>query len=156
MRFNYNLNIDFSQWRNIKLERENNMKEFRGMEEELPKFGAGSEYNRDQKEEARRKKFGIIAKKYNPDAQPWILKIGKNSGTASSKKFRGVSRDAYSLVFEHCYNTFILKIKKFRFVREASVKMQHILYSHKQKMAQLRHFLCTSGTTSSPFNVIRR
>lgn len=52
------------------------MKEFKtGMEEDLPKFGAGSEYNRDQKEEARRKKFGIIAKKYNPEAQPWILKV---------------------------------------------------------------------------------
>jgi len=58
MRFNATLNVDFAQWRNVKLERENNMKEFRGMEEDQPKFGAGSEYNRDQREEARRKKFG--------------------------------------------------------------------------------------------------
>lgn len=96
MRFNYNLNVDFSQWRNVKMERENNMREFKsGLEEDTPKFGAGSEYNRDQKEEARRKKFGIIAKKYNPDAQPWILKV--NSGK-SGKKFRGVSSAGFSLI----------------------------------------------------------
>jgi len=89
MRFNYNLNVDFSQWRNIKLERENNLKEFKSAEEETPRFGAGSEYNREQKEEARRKKFGIIAKKYNPDAQPWILKV-------NGKKFRGVREGGVS------------------------------------------------------------
>lgn len=88
MRFNYNLKVDFSQWKNVRMERENNMREFKSMEEDLPKFGAGSEYNRDQKEEARRKKFGIIAKKYNPEAQPWIL---KTSSGKSGKKFRGVS-----------------------------------------------------------------
>lgn len=103
MRFNYNLNVDFSQWRSVKMERENNnLKESRGIEEETPKFGAGSEYNRDQKEEARRKKFGIIAKKYNPDAQPWILKVGGKLG----KKFRGireggVSENAAFYVFTH-------------------------------------------------------
>lgn len=70
MRFNYNLGVDFSQWRTVKMERENNQREFKmSQDDDIPKFGAGSEYNRDQKEEARRKKFGIIAKKYNPDAQ---------------------------------------------------------------------------------------
>jgi transcription initiation factor TFIIF subunit alpha len=54
------------------MERENNMREFKTIEEEdTPKFGAGSEYNRDMKEEARRKKFGIISRKYDPDKQPW-------------------------------------------------------------------------------------
>lgn len=93
MRFNYNLNIDFSQWRNVRMERENNMKDFRAMEEELPKFGAGSEYNRDQKEEARRKKFGIISKKYNPEAQPWILKVGSGK---TGKKFKGIREGGVS------------------------------------------------------------
>lgn len=37
MRFNATLNVDFSQWRMVKMERENNMKEFRGMEEDTPK-----------------------------------------------------------------------------------------------------------------------
>ncbi|EDW81630.1 uncharacterized protein Dwil_GK12178 [Drosophila willistoni] len=102
MRFNATLNVDFAQWRNVKLERENNMKEFRGMDEDQPKFGAGSEYNRDQREEARRKKFGIIARKYRPEAQPWILKVGGKMG----KKFRGireggVGENAAFYVFTH-------------------------------------------------------
>ena len=42
----------------------------------MPKFGAGSEYGREQKDEARRKKYGIIQKQYNPDDQPWLLKLG--------------------------------------------------------------------------------
>uniref|UniRef100_A0A8D8UR74 Transcription initiation factor IIF subunit alpha n=1 Tax=Cacopsylla melanoneura TaxID=428564 RepID=A0A8D8UR74_9HEMI len=85
MRFNGNLNIDFTKWNQVKLERENNMREMR-VEEEQPKFGAGSEFGRDAKDEARRKKFGIIAKKYKPEDQPWILKSGGKTG----KKFRGV------------------------------------------------------------------
>lgn len=102
MRFNATLNVDFAQWKVVKMERENNMKEFRGMDEDMPKFGAGSEYNRDLREEVRRKKFGIIAKKYRPEAQPWILKVGGKSG----KKFRGireggVGENAAFYVFTH-------------------------------------------------------
>lgn len=74
------------------MERENNFREFKMTEEDMPKFGAGSEYNRDQKEEARRKKFGIIAKKYNPENQPWILKVG----SGSKRKFRGVREGGVS------------------------------------------------------------
>lgn len=102
MRFNATLNVDFAEWRMVKLERENNMKEFKGFDEDMPKFGAGSEYNRDLREEVRRKKFGIIAKKYRPDAQPWILKVGGKNG----KKFKGireggVSENAAFYVFTH-------------------------------------------------------
>lgn len=100
MRFNYNLNVDFSQWRTVKMERENNQREFKMTEDDdIPKFGAGSEYNRDQKEEARRKKFGIIAKKYNPEAQPWLLKVGQIGGATGSKtgkKFRGIREGGVS------------------------------------------------------------
>jgi len=102
MRFNGNLNIDFTYWKNVKMERENNAKELKGAEDDLPKYGAGSEYNRDIKEEARRKKFGIVAKKYKAEAQPWILKVGNRNG----KKFRGireggVSDNASFYVFTH-------------------------------------------------------
>lgn len=65
MRFNATLKVDFAEWTNVKMERENNMRDNR-MEEAIPKFGAGSEYNRDMKEELRRKKFGISARKYKP------------------------------------------------------------------------------------------
>ena len=83
MKFNYNLNVSFDKWSSVKMERENNLKNFKGFQqEEQPKFGAGSEYNREAKEEARRKKYGINIKKYNANAQPWILEDG-------NKKFRG-------------------------------------------------------------------
>uniref|UniRef100_A0A2M4AFP7 Transcription initiation factor IIF subunit alpha n=1 Tax=Anopheles triannulatus TaxID=58253 RepID=A0A2M4AFP7_9DIPT len=102
MRFNATLNVDFTQWRTVKMERENNQKEFKGMEEVMPKFGAGSEFNRDLREEARRKRFGIISKKYKPEAQPWILRAGGKSG----KMFRGireggVGENAAFYVFTH-------------------------------------------------------
>ncbi|XP_059621621.1 general transcription factor IIF subunit 1 [Phlebotomus argentipes] len=101
MRFNATLNVDFAQWKMVKMERENNAKDFRGIDEDLPKFGAGSEYNRELKEEVRRKKFGIISKKYKPEAQPWILKVDK-----SGKKFKGireggVGENAAFYVFTH-------------------------------------------------------
>ncbi|KAI5635855.1 transcription initiation factor IIF, alpha subunit (TFIIF-alpha) domain-containing protein [Phthorimaea operculella] len=102
MRFNATLNVDFAKWTQVKMERENNIKEFKGIDEDMPKFGAGSEYGRDVREEARRKKFGIIARKYKPEDQPWILKVGGKTG----KKFKGireggVSENAAYYVFTH-------------------------------------------------------
>lgn len=63
----------------VRIERENNFKEFKSAYDidTMPKFGAGSEFGREQKEEARRKKYGIRVKKYNPEDQPWMLKIGQ-------------------------------------------------------------------------------
>ncbi|XP_047037736.1 general transcription factor IIF subunit 1 isoform X1 [Helicoverpa zea] len=102
MRFNATLNVDFAKWSHVKMERENNIKEFKGLDEDMPKFGAGSEYGRDVREEARRKKFGIISRKYKPEDQPWILKVGGKTG----KKFKGireggVSEHAAYYVFTH-------------------------------------------------------
>ncbi|KAK7100494.1 general transcription factor IIF subunit 1-like [Littorina saxatilis] len=89
--------IDFSKSTDlsIKMERENNFKEYKTANDidMMPKFGAGSEFGRDQKEEARRKKYGIILKKYNPDEQPWHLKIGSGK---QAKKFRGVREGTIS------------------------------------------------------------
>jgi len=56
----------------------------------MPKFGAGSEYGKEQREEARRKKYGIISKKYKPEDQPWIIQHGKTGKSAEKKKYRGV------------------------------------------------------------------
>jgi len=81
MRFHSALNVDVTKWKNVKLERENNAREFKGGEEEddIPKFGAGSEFGRDAREEARKKKY-TRRKKYNPDDQPWSLRVGGKSG----------------------------------------------------------------------------
>ncbi|XP_017772911.1 PREDICTED: general transcription factor IIF subunit 1 isoform X2 [Nicrophorus vespilloides] len=108
MRFNATLDVDFEKWKQVKMERENNMKEFKGTEEDQPKFGAGSEFGREAKEEARRKKLGIISRKYKPDDQPWILK----SYGSTVKKFKGireggVSENAAYYVFTHAANQVI-------------------------------------------------
>ena len=68
----------------------------------LSRFGAGSEFGREAKEEARRKKLGIIARKYRPEDQPWILK----SYGSTVKKFKGireggVSENTAYYVFTH-------------------------------------------------------
>lgn len=101
MRFNSNLNVDFTKWSQVKMERENNKLE-KHITEELPKYGAGSEYRREEKEEARKKRLGYAARNYNPDDQPWILKCGGKNG----KKFRGireggVSENAAYYIFMH-------------------------------------------------------
>ncbi|XP_059155268.1 general transcription factor IIF subunit 1-like [Physella acuta] len=91
MKFGTGSSVDFSKLGDqpVKIERENNLKEYKTANDldMLPKFGAGSEYGRDQKEESRRKKYGIMLKKYNPDDQPWLLKIG---GGKQTKRFKGV------------------------------------------------------------------
>lgn len=50
------------------------------------RFGAGSEFGRDAREEARRKKLGFAARKYKSEDQPWLLKAGGKNG----KKFKGI------------------------------------------------------------------
>lgn len=92
MRFHAALGVDFKNWTHTKMERENNMKEFKSLDEELPKYGAGSEFGREQREEARRKKYGISVKKYRPEDQPWLLNVGGKNG----KKFKGIREGGVS------------------------------------------------------------
>jgi len=67
--------------------RENNLSDFKSAYdiETMPKFGAGSEYGREQREEARKKKFGMNIKKYNSDEQPWLLNLGAGPGKPSRR-----------------------------------------------------------------------
>ena len=62
----------------MRIERENNLKDYKAAYdiEKEPKFGAGSEFGREEREEARRKKYGIHRKRYNVDDQPWLMKLG--------------------------------------------------------------------------------
>ena len=102
MRFNSVFKVDFKEWKTVKMERENNLKDFKGREEELPKFGAGSEFGREAREEARKKKFGVSSRKYKADDQPWIIKANGKGG----KKYKGIreggiSQNASYYVFTH-------------------------------------------------------
>lgn len=110
MRFNELDNIDFNKWKSVKLDREFNLKEFKTGhdDEEAPKFGAGSVFGAEQREEARRKRYQRYASKHRPDDQPWVLNVKMNKSQApasatiqqngsstsakqaSSRKFRGV------------------------------------------------------------------
>ncbi|KAK3859052.1 hypothetical protein Pcinc_030795 [Petrolisthes cinctipes] len=92
MRFHAALGVDFKGWTHTKMERENNMKEFKSLDEDMPKYGAGSEFGREQREEARRKKYGINVKKYRPEDQPWLLSCGGKTG----KKFKGIREGGVS------------------------------------------------------------
>ena len=80
--------------------RENNKKE-KAQEEDMPEFGAGSEYGKAQRDEAKRKKYGFVSKKYNPDAQPWLMRVGNKK---EGKHFRGVREGGVSE--NTCYYVF--------------------------------------------------
>lgn len=71
----------------------------------MPKFGAGSEYGRDQREEARKKKFGVRIRKYNSDDQPWLLRLGGGSGTQPRRYLDNHHYDFALLLLVH-FNTF--------------------------------------------------
>lgn len=85
MRFGSNLGIDIGSWTQVKMERENHNKEEKTLSQESPKFGAGSEFRKEEKEEARRRRFGFVSKRA-PVEEPWILGIDGKNG----KRFRGV------------------------------------------------------------------
>lgn len=79
MRFNAALNMDIGKFKHCKMERENFFKEVKEeTEEEKPEFGAGSEYGRKEREEARRRKYEKRKNKNNN--APWILKAGGKQG----------------------------------------------------------------------------
>lgn len=103
MRFHTASRVDFKNWSSVKMERENNYKEFKSLDDDQPRFGAGSEFGREQRDEARRKRYGINIKKYKPDNQPWLLSVKdkpntsiNGTSTAIDKKFKGVREGGVS------------------------------------------------------------
>lgn len=110
MRFNELDGIDFNKWKSVKLDREFHLKEFKSGngDEDAPKFGAGSVFGAEQREEAKKKRYERYASRQRPDDQPWILNVKMNKSQApaptiiqqngsstsvkqsSSRKFRGI------------------------------------------------------------------
>ena len=76
MRFSSSLNVDVTKWKTAKMERQSALKAKEKEGSDAPKFGAGSEYGKEAKEEAKRLKY---AKKSQAD-EPWLLKIGGKTG----------------------------------------------------------------------------
>lgn len=84
MGFRKESSVKFNDWKDIKLVRENNI--FDTNEEDMPKFGAGSEFGREAREEAIKKKY-----RTKSENQPWILKVNNNS----KKKFKGLKQGGF-------------------------------------------------------------
>ena len=102
-KFDANSSVDFKNCP-ARMERENNFKEFKSMygtDTDLPTSGAGSEYGREKREEARRKKFGFKARQYDPKSQPFILKMGAGKEVKKMKgtKNGGVAKNAGYVAF---------------------------------------------------------
>ncbi|TPP67634.1 Transcription initiation factor TFIIF subunit alpha [Fasciola gigantica] len=87
---------DLSSGLEVFMQRENNLKQFRSLNNlaELPDRGAGSEFGREAKEEARLKKFGVVRESYRPDDQPWVMTVGK--GKTGRRRFKGVKEGSVS------------------------------------------------------------
>ncbi|XP_043362241.1 general transcription factor IIF subunit 1 isoform X2 [Dermochelys coriacea] len=102
MAFNAADKVNFTTWHQAKMERDLSNKKIY-QEEEMPESGAGSEFNRKLREEARRKKYGIVLREFKPEDQPWILKVNGKAG----RKFKGVKKggvteNASYYIFTQC------------------------------------------------------
>uniref|UniRef100_A0A8C8YEZ7 Transcription initiation factor IIF subunit alpha n=1 Tax=Prolemur simus TaxID=1328070 RepID=A0A8C8YEZ7_PROSS len=87
MAFNAADKVNFAAWNQARLERDLSNKKIY-QEEEMPESGAGSEFNRKLREEARRKKYGVVLKEFRPEDQPWLLRVNGKSG----RKFKGIKK----------------------------------------------------------------
>lgn len=90
LKFNANLNVDVTQWSNVSLTREDNSSVFVNPSDQ-PKDGVGSEFGKQSRDEARRKKMGYEARRYKKDDQPWLMNINTVTPTSkTTKKYRGI------------------------------------------------------------------
>lgn len=80
MRFANSLNVDVTNWKMARMERERTVKTERVVTEETPKFGLGSEFGKDAREEARRRKYGSLRSKKDLEDVPWLLKVASKNG----------------------------------------------------------------------------
>uniref|UniRef100_A0A8D2NP55 Transcription initiation factor IIF subunit alpha n=1 Tax=Zosterops lateralis melanops TaxID=1220523 RepID=A0A8D2NP55_ZOSLA len=102
MAFNSADRVTLSTWAQARMERDMSNKRIYA-EEELPESGAGSEFHRKLREEARRKKYGIVLREFRAEDQPWLLRVNGKTG----RKFRGVKKggvteNASYYVFTQC------------------------------------------------------
>ncbi|KAJ3600282.1 hypothetical protein NHX12_031268 [Muraenolepis orangiensis] len=102
MAFNAGDKVNCSTWTQARMERDLSARRMYG-EEETPDGAAGSEFGKKQREEARRKKYGIVTREFKVDDQPWILRVNGRAG----KKFKGVKKggvteNASYYIFTQC------------------------------------------------------
>ncbi|XP_061702543.1 general transcription factor IIF subunit 1 isoform X4 [Syngnathoides biaculeatus] len=102
MAFNAGDKVNCSAWTQARMERDMSARKMYG-EEETPESGAGSEFGKKQREEARRKRFGIVTREFKVEDQPWILKVnGKAGKRFKGLKKGGVTENASYYIFTQC------------------------------------------------------
>ena len=107
MKFNASMKMDPAKWTSVRMVREKGEGgkggKMAAQDEENPKFGAGSEFGREQREEARRRRFGGRRRQYNPDDQPWLMRVGskKEGKTYRGTREGGVAENTTYYVFTH-------------------------------------------------------
>lgn len=102
MAFNAADKVNFASWHQARMERDLSNKRIY-QEEELPEAGAGSEFHRRLRDEARRKKFGIVLREFRPEDQPWLLRVnGKAGRKYKGVKKGGVTENASYYIFTQC------------------------------------------------------
>lgn len=92
MRFNDNLNVDFTTWqeKKVMMKREDNRSNMATSVTQQD-YGAGSVYGRAAREEARRKRYGRQVRNYHKDRQPWLLNIKDiEHFDVKEKKYRSI------------------------------------------------------------------
>ncbi|XP_044186691.1 general transcription factor IIF subunit 1 [Thunnus albacares] len=102
MAFNAGDKVNCSTWTQARMERDMSARRIYG-EEETVEGAAGSEFGKKQREEARRKKFGIVTREFKAEDQPWILKVnGKAGRRFKGLKKGGVTENASYYIFTQC------------------------------------------------------
>ncbi|XP_042248146.1 general transcription factor IIF subunit 1 [Thunnus thynnus] len=102
MAFNAGDKVNCSTWTQARMERDMSARRIYG-EEETAEGAAGSEFGKKQREEARRKKFGIVTREFKAEDQPWILKVnGKAGRRFKGLKKGGVTENASYYIFTQC------------------------------------------------------
>ncbi|XP_061080182.1 general transcription factor IIF subunit 1 isoform X2 [Conger conger] len=103
MAFNAGDKVNCSTWTQAKMERDMSNRRMFGGEDEAAEGAAGSEFGKKQREEARRKKFGIITREFRVEDQPWLLKVnGKAGRRFKGQKKGGVTENASYYIFTQC------------------------------------------------------
>ncbi|KAI4822780.1 hypothetical protein KUCAC02_008308 [Chaenocephalus aceratus] len=102
MGFNSGDKVNCSAWTQARMERDMSARRIYG-EEESVDGAAGSEFGKKQREESRRKKYGIVKREFKVEDQPWILKVNGKAG----KRFKGlkkgsVTENASYYIFTQC------------------------------------------------------
>ncbi|KAM7372134.1 hypothetical protein PAMP_009327 [Pampus punctatissimus] len=103
MAFNAGDKVNCSAWTQARMERDMSARRIYGGEEDTTDGAAGSEFGKKQREEARRKKFGIVTREFKVEDQPWILKVnGKAGKRFKGLKKGGVTENASYYIFTQC------------------------------------------------------